>query len=143
MPHKNQEDRNRYMREWKRRNSSKRYKNEINTIQKSFKSFIKYRIKSAVTIDKRRNQKPDLDIDYLMGLFEQQEGLCAISGYPMTHVVGDIYSVSMDRIDSSKGHIKGNIQLVCLIMQYAKNKFDDHLVKKFIQNIPGVQCVSA
>lgn len=140
MPRKDRRARNQYIREHRKLNRE-RY-NAINnkSIQKSFRSFITYRLKSIRTLDKRIGQVPDIDVDYMMGLLDQQGGRCAISGHLLTHQQNDIYSLSIDRIDSSIGHVKGNVQLVCLIMQYAKNKFDGELVKKFIQTIPGAQC---
>lgn len=141
MPRKDQKAQNEYMREYRKLNPGKRYANETRTHQRTFKSFMKYKIKSITDVDTRKGLKPDLDIDYMMNLLEEQEGRCAISGHLMTHVKGDIYSLSIDRIDSKQGHIKGNVQLVCLIMQYAKNKFDSQVIKEFMQSMPGVQCI--
>jgi len=38
---------------------------------------------------------------------------------------------SLDRIDSSKGYVKGNIQFVSLIVQYAKNEWCDFVLMDF------------
>lgn len=42
---------------------------------------------------------------------------------------------SLDRIDSSKGYVKGNVQFVCLSMNYAKNGFSDQQIKDFVDSI--------
>jgi len=38
---------------------------------------------------------------------------------------------SLDRIDSSKGYVKGNIQFVSLIAQYAKNDWNGDVIFEF------------
>ena len=38
---------------------------------------------------------------------------------------------SLDRIDSSRGYIKDNIQFVSLIVQYAKNDWEGEVVFEF------------
>lgn len=57
-----------------------------------------------------------LSIDYMMSLYENQRGFCAISGREMTYIAGKgrvETNMSIDRIDSSVGYIVGNIQLAC------------------------------
>ena len=38
----------------------------------------------------------------------------------MTHTRNSLFDVSIDRIDSSKGHVRGNIQLVCKFINLGK-----------------------
>ena len=42
---------------------------------------------------------------------------------------------SLDRIDSAKGYIKGNIQFVSLIVQYAKNDWNGKVIFEFAQAV--------
>lgn len=42
---------------------------------------------------------------------------------------------SLDRIDSKKGYIKGNIQFVALIVQLAKNDWDEKVIYEFAEAI--------
>lgn len=76
----------------------------------------------------------DIDIKYLYDLLQQQDNKCAITGKEMLPSFGDIRSISIDRIDSSKGYIKGNIQLVCQIMNFAKSKYPDNAIKEFFKH---------
>ena len=55
---------------------------------------------------------------YLWNLFQKQEQKCALSGLPLYWVVsctkshGRDFTASLDRIDSSKGYVVGNVQWV-------------------------------
>ena len=62
----------------------------------------------------RKNKKFDLSAEYLEELYEQQEGKCYYSGrYMTTDDIGNMDTVSIDRIDSSLGYTKDNIVLCC------------------------------
>ena len=52
-------------------------------------------------------------IEYLINLYEQQNGKCAISNLQMTHDRYDENAVSVDRINSNMGYFKENIHLTC------------------------------
>lgn len=58
----------------------------------------------------KNNIKKELDIteEYLNEMYKAQEGKCYYSGIPFSKD----YRPSVDRIDSSKGYIKGNI-VIC------------------------------
>ena len=53
----------------------------------------------------------------------------------MTHKYNDLKSVSIDRIDSNLGYIKGNIQLVCMGYNLMKRNFPDEDGRNFIKEI--------
>lgn len=65
----------------------------------------------------------DIDYKFLCELYNRQNGKCAISGLPMTYNVGagrNHYNISIDRIDSTKGYTKDNVQLVCVQVNMMK-----------------------
>lgn len=62
----------------------------------------------------------DIDLDYVVELIEKQNEKCAITGVQMTRNRSDLFAASIDRIDSNKGHIKGNIQIVCQMVNWGK-----------------------
>ena len=73
---------------------------------------------------KVRNIDVEIDINYIWDLFLKQNRKCALSGE-------DIYfpkmwaekgTASLDRIDSSKGYIKGNVQWVHKYVNLMKNR---------------------
>jgi hypothetical protein len=82
----------------------------------------------------------DIDKDYLESIWT---GKCAISGIDILHKSKDkktdMFSASLDRIDSSKGYIKGNVQFVALGVNYAKNGFTNEETLEFIKAIK-LQC---
>lgn len=59
-----------------------------------------------------------LTTGYLMGLLEEQDERCKLSGEKLTCKLKRGYrywtNASLDRIDGSKGYVEGNIQLVAL-----------------------------
>lgn len=78
----------------------------------------------------KKSDRRDLDISFLVGLYNKQKGLCAVSGVPMTYICGKGVvdtNISIDRIDSNVGYEEDNIQLVCRrvnMMKLDKNKED-------------------
>lgn len=76
---------------------------------------------------KSRYKEYDITLDDLKDLWELQKGICPYSNINLklsthTNTSSDIiHSASLDRIDSSKGYIKGNIQYVSLAINYMKS----------------------
>lgn len=69
----------------------------------------------------------DIDYKFLRDLYDKQKGRCAISGLKMTYDVGqgrNHYNISIDRIDSSRGYTKDNVQLVCAQVNMMKAEMD-------------------
>lgn len=70
-----------------------------------FNSFIK----SALS----RGYVWEIDIEFIDAMYEEQDGLCSLSGLPIGwSKVGWHHSASIDRIDSNKGYTTDNVQLV-------------------------------
>lgn len=81
----------------------------------------------------------DINLDYLLELWDKQEGKCAITYLPMTHQYRSLYSISIDRIDNAIGHVRGNIQLVCKAVNLAKGPHSNHDIIKLISDIVEAQ----
>lgn len=66
-------------------------------------------------------------------------GKCALSGLDIElRKSGDILhpkSASLDRIDSYKGYVKGNVQFVCVSLNYAKHYFSNAEILDFIREL--------
>jgi hypothetical protein len=73
---------------------------------------------------RKQNLGFDIDLGYLAKLYEDQSGRCAISGIEMTYLAGSgrvLTNISIDRINSSKGYLRGNVQFVCDIVNRMKS----------------------
>lgn len=74
---------------------------------------------------KDRNIEFNINLEFAWNLFLKQEKKCALSGleisFGKTNKISN--SASLDRIDSSKGYIEGNVQWVHKDINIMKNKF--------------------
>lgn len=82
-----------------------------------------------------------IDMHYLWDLFLKQDRKCALSGLELTLPLNETsraYSqstASVDRIDSSKGYIPGNIQWVHKRINLMKNKLDNNYFIELCINV--------
>lgn len=87
----------------------------------------------------------NLTLTDLKEQWEKQHGICPYTGYKMqlpetSHSkVENPYWASIDRIDSNKGYEKGNIEFVCVSVNYAKNSFSRDIMMDFFTNLNGHQ----
>ena len=71
-----------------------------------------------------RNLSFTLTPEYLWLLFEEQDYRCALTGWPIGWAeVGSNHTASIDRIDSDKGYVVGNVQLVHKDVNMAKQQY--------------------
>jgi len=90
--------------------------------------------------NKGRRTKLEIDItlEYCWKLFILQNRKCKLSGlelfFPKRHN-DKSYTASLDRIDSSKGYIKGNVQWVHKDINIMKNKFNQNYFIQMCKNI--------
>ena len=80
-----------------------------------------------LTSIKGRNKK-GLKWTHLKDLWEKQQGLCALSGVPMSHVVGcgvRNTNVSVDRIRPGQAYEPGNVRLVCRIVNVMRSNMGE------------------
>lgn len=97
------------------------YEKKIKIRHASYKNYISSLLNHS---SKRRFNDFNLDIQYLLDMYESQKGLCAISGVKMTYEHNaKTTNISIDRIDSKIGYVKGNINLVCYIVNIMKQSF--------------------
>lgn len=97
-----------------------------------------HRINGCKSRAKAKNLDFDLTIEYLEELWNKQDGVCAISGIPMTLNIDkgrNPYNVSVDQINPSGGYTKDNIQLVCMCVNQLKSDFDMSVILNICKNI--------
>jgi hypothetical protein len=83
-------------------------------------------------VEKEWTQDKSLLIEYLKMLYEKQNKICPLSKQPMVIERNSPNSPSVDRIDSTKGYIKGNIQITCV---WANRMKFDLPIDEFIDKI--------
>ena len=69
----------------------------------------------------------NITLEYISEIFDKQDGKCALSGLDLDFGISDkvIQTASLDRIDSSKGYITGNVQWVHKNVNWMKQDFSD------------------
>ena len=86
----------------------------------------------------KRNQEVNVTIEDLKNQWDEQNGICTFSGVKLILSSyskiekNPIFSASIDRIDSSKGYIKGNVRWVSRTVNWMKNDTSDECVWEFI-----------
>ena len=80
----------------------------------------------------KRMQPFDVSLEFILHLWEEQGGVCALTGIKMVHKYKDLRSVSIDRIDSNKTYTNNNIQLVCKAINIGKNTHQQHEMIEFL-----------
>lgn len=115
----------------------KRYYEQRNKLFEDNELALKYKLQQALKGTRRRSKEKNiynnLTLDYLMYLWEKQDGKCALTGMQMTYKFyeGRVNTnLSVDRIDSTKGYSKDNVQLVCMAANQMKN---DLTMSEFIE----------
>ncbi len=80
------------------------------------------RLKAALENAKGSTRDVSVALPDLVALWEKQKGQCFYSGEEMTFNAGNKYTtVSLDRVDSSKGYAVDNIVLCCAFVNRMKN----------------------
>jgi hypothetical protein len=97
-------------------------------------------IKQLQNRPKKKRQNMDLDVTFLSDIWEKQQGRCALSNIPMELIcegsrTQNLQSASLDRINNKLGYSKGNVQFVCLGINYAKNRHSDDHFLSFLDKI--------
>lgn len=95
---------------------------------------------------KERNLEFNITKEYAYNLFLEQSNLCALSGEPITLYKSFKYrrteqSASLDRIDSSKGYIEGNVQWVHKRVNFMKGAMGEGEFFHFVKKIYERQCL--
>lgn len=107
----------------------------------------KWRLSKLLAMAKNRSTNKglpfNLDLDYLIDLWESNFASCQITGIPFElgrYERGKVhpYAPSFDRIDPQKGYVKGNVRIVCYQINVAMSEFGleqfDRFVKLYTQN---------
>lgn len=88
---------------------------------------IQARVLNARDRAKRKGIPCTITKEFILNLWNKQQGLCAISKIPMTYEMdqGRIYTnLSIDQIEQGKGYTEDNVQLVCMAVNQLKSDWN-------------------
>ena len=97
-------------------------------------AFIRYLFNISKHRAKKHDTSFDMEVEDWLTIYDAQEGKCALSGIEMTFTYDKNhptfnasakgkkwpYNLSPDQIDSGKGYVRGNVQLVCSAVNVMK-----------------------
>ena len=90
---------------------------------------------------KEHNRECTITWKDLKDLWEKQEGKCAYTNLNLVLPIQGrkapsiTVQASLDRIDSTKGYIPGNVQFISSCINFLKNKLTDLETKRFLKEI--------
>tara|TARA_B100000963_G_scaffold90866_1_gene78218 strand:+ start:350 stop:1081 length:732 start_codon:yes stop_codon:yes gene_type:complete len=118
----------------KKRMANEKFKRETILEKRLLKILSAAKASTKKRAKKGRNYNFDIDLEYLLDLWEECNGECFRFKIKMSLLDGDVWLVSLDRIDPSKGYIKGNVQLVSWQYNLMKgNRTEEEMDKVFDQ----------
>jgi hypothetical protein len=124
-----------YLSQWRKSHSNEFNRRTKKSRQSNFKNFIKLLLTRIRHHCKSRKKfKNSLNLEYMMKLLKLQNERCAITNLPLLHEFGKLQTISIDRIDSNKGYIPGNVQFVCKFVNLGKNSSTNDEVKQFFED---------
>jgi hypothetical protein len=74
---------------------------------------------------KRKDTSHDCDeniFQLFVDIIKEQGGRCAITGIPMVYKMNHQFAASPDRLDDSKGYVKGNVRFIITPLNTPRNK---------------------
>ena len=101
-------------------------------------NFVRYKVLAMRSAAKKRGLVWELDIDATIAKILRQ-GHCKLSGVKFVYKQGggkkNIFSPSIDRIDSRKGYVPGNVMFVCWGVNVMKHEMSLYQFKKMCARV--------
>lgn len=117
----------------------------LNHAGKHIKTFDEYSpfretLRRAKRHSKEKDRECTITLQDLKMQWEKQQGKCIYTNIELvlptgTNKINITHQASLDRIDSTKGYIPGNIQFVSSCINMLKNKLTDLETKRFLKEI--------
>lgn len=82
-------------------------------------------LNSAMGNSRRRSQPVTVDAEYLLQLWDEQGGRCALSGLTLQTTRHSEFIASVDRVDNNLGYVPGNLRLLCWAVNRARGQLSD------------------
>jgi hypothetical protein len=115
-----------YQKEWYLKNKDRKLElGKVNIQKRKEEAPLKLLFGSIKIGAKRRNIDFEIDFEFILNLWEKQNGKCYYSKVDMKYIAfnKNPFQVSIDRIESSKGYTKNNTVLCCQSINYMKNDY--------------------
>ena len=129
-------------RKWRANNADKvlLYGKKNREIRKTDRSKMASVLLAKTSSSKKRKSRileHNLTTAYIQDLLEKQNYCCAFTGIKLDHKTGknNLNMASIDRIDSKKGYVENNIQIVLNCMNKAKGEATDKQFRKLLKEI--------
>lgn len=83
---------------------------------------------SRMATQAKRREGGDISTEFLLNMWIEQDGKCALTGLQMIWGQGVVSSmnVSIDRIDQTRGYYTDNVRLVCWCANSFRQKMSDN-----------------
>ena len=117
-----------------RKEEMSKQKNYYENKYDNWVSIVRMRVNDSKKRAKKKNLDFDLDADYVLKLLIQSNFTCPYLSVPFEKKESD-YVISIDRIDSSQGYVKGNIEITSRLANTMKNKATQDQLITFAKNI--------
>lgn len=109
-----------------------KYLDYVDNCLRSVRGRLSSTLDAARTRAVKKTYEYNLTLDWLVNMYEKQDGKCILTGMPFVLDRNEDgnryqrpYAPSIDRIDPSKGYTKDNVRLVCVIVNLALNRFGE------------------
>jgi len=96
-----------------------------------------------------KGRECSVTVEDLKEQWERQNGKCPYTGWMLQTPknTGEPrrltpYTASLDRVNSSKGYVKGNVEFISLMAQWAKNSFSKEDVVNFCEAVYLQNCLA-
>jgi len=96
------------------------------------------RVYNRITKNKKWHNT-DITLEFLWDLYIQQGGRCYYTGLDLELIKDNEYTISVDRIDSSKSYMKNNIVLTCRYVNFFKNNLSIDQFITLLENIKNIK----
>jgi hypothetical protein len=113
-------------------------------------SFMKQQLTNARKNAKAKSLPCTITLEDITDLAEKSQGRCSLSGIPYEFGAAEemyrhpsrrkrVWAPSIDRIDSAVGYVPGNVRLVCMAVNVARQEFGDDVLLKLAKALSNIQ----
>jgi hypothetical protein len=123
-----------------RERNHKRYYENQKAKRETESVFISQTLYSLKTRANKKGLDVDVTSEYLLQLLQESEYLCNVTGQKMSLVThprkkANAFKASLDRVDSTKGYIQGNVQWVCWAVNQMKSDKTEEEFKFWVETL--------